>query len=103
VEYSRVDNRGKLIQPISWGNWKQLNILCINRKEVFGGHYHKIKTEFFYILSGRVWFNDMDLQSGDCLVIEPGDMHTIEAIEDSVIIELLSETYDKLDVYTKEE
>lgn len=101
VEYKREDKRGKLIQVLSWGVWQQLNILVIKRKEVFGGHYHRHKAEFFYILSGKVRFNGIEMQTGDCIWIEPLDIHTIDAITDTIIVELLSDPYSEEDTFTE--
>jgi mannose-6-phosphate isomerase-like protein (cupin superfamily) len=106
VEYVRKEERGTLIQ-VSSGEWKQLNILEIKKGNTFGGHYHKEKEELFYVVFGKVEFiieNDKGtftetLGKGDCLLVEPYDKHTICALQDSTLGELLSATYSKEDVY----
>lgn len=45
-------------------------------------HYHKQQTEVFYTISGKAEWN-IDGQffiteSGDCIVIEPGEVHAIK-------------------------
>jgi mannose-6-phosphate isomerase-like protein (cupin superfamily) len=105
-EYSRIDERGKLIQLIS-GDWKQANLIEIKRGHKFGGHYHKKKNEFFYVLKGHVMVmvskdditQSVFVTEGGCFLIEPYDKHTFEAIEDTLIIELLSHKYSEEDTY----
>ena len=97
-EYIRSDDRGTLTQ-INTNTWEQVNLLEITAGKVFGGHYHKHKTELFYVISGTIKINGEIFEKGGIFLIEPMDMHTIEAIEDSVIVELLSLPYDKNDIW----
>ena len=102
-EFQRKDDRGSLTQVIT-DNFKQLNVLEIAKGEKFGNHYHKIKHEVFYIISGRILLkidqNDwIMMNEGTAFLIEPGDRHTIEAIRNTVIAETLSHPYDKGDTY----
>ena len=105
-EFIRKDKRGKLVQ-VSIGNWKQLNVLEVKKHNTFGGHYHKKKKELFYLIKGkidliilkkdhlRVW----DLEEGDCFLVEPYESHTVEALEDSILVEVLSKPYSEEDTY----
>lgn len=105
VEYTRNDERGSLIQ-VNTDNWKQLNYLILKEGKSFGKHYHVHKKELFYVTKGKVAFDVggdviiMERTDGSVL-IEPFDMHTITALEDSEIVEILSEPYDGKDVWTK--
>lgn len=99
VEFIRSDERGLLIQ-ISTGLWKQVNYLSIKKGNSFGGHYHKHKEELFYLLRGKVKVNEKDeINLNECFLISPLEIHTIYAMEDSELIEMLSEPYDKNDVF----
>ena len=106
VEFKREDTRGFLIQ-VNTNSWKQMNHLFIIAGESFGGHYHKKKEELFYVTKGDVTIdiiNDLggksiDLKKGDCVLVEPYDVHTVHAITDCEIIELLSESYSEEDTY----
>ena len=106
VEFVRNDERGMLIQ-VNTGEWKQVNYLLINKNQEFGGHYHKHKRELFYVIKGELNVQIIDkkggqnvnLKSGECVLIEPYDIHTLFAVEDSEIVELLSEPFDKGDIY----
>lgn len=98
-EYARNDKRGSLIQlPGS----KQTNILIIREGETFGGHYHKERTELFYVIFGHLMMNKVrNLFSGDFIQIDPGDMHTFTAIKTTYVVELLSDPYNEKDTWKK--
>lgn len=109
VEYKREDERGSLIQ-VNTGTWRQFNLLTIYKDKKFGGHYHKHKKELFYLLKGEIridilYVNTHKSESvllkphSNFLIIEPYESHTITANEDSTLIELLSNPYDKYDIY----
>lgn len=101
IEFTREDKRGSLIQ-INTGIWKQVNYLIIKKGNSFGGHYHKHKQELFYLLRGKVKVNSTEeINPNECFLIKPLEKHTIYAIEDSELIELLSEPFDKGDIWEK--
>ncbi len=65
--------------------------------EVTKGHAlslqkHERKKETMYLLSGRLLYHlngvDFELNQGECLTVTPGDIHRVEALEDSVILEV---------------
>lgn len=47
-------------------------------------HCHKIATEITMIVSGKARMNDLILDAGDILKIEPGEYTDFEALEDTV-------------------
>lgn len=106
VEYQRKEPRGILTQ-VNTGEWNQLNVIEIKKGEIFGRHYHKEKTELFYVVFGIVEFiieNEQGvftelLNKGECLLVEPYDKHTLCAVKDATIVELLSTPYSKEDSY----
>ena len=53
---------------------------------------HERKIETMYLQSGRIryHFNGIEFEflPGSCLTIRPGDVHRVEALEDSVILEV---------------
>lgn len=61
---------------------------------------HERKTETMYLLSGRVLFHlngaDFEVPPGRSLTIRPGDVHRVEALEDSVILEVSTPHLDDL-------
>lgn len=106
IEYCRKDERGELIQ-VNTGRWRQLNILKLKKGFSFGGHYHKLKEELFYIIKGEIKIsikNDggthsLLLKSGDCFLVEPYDNHTLHALKDSIVVEALSKPYNSNDIH----
>lgn len=46
-------------------------------------HYHKIATEITVIVNGHVRMNDIELDSGDIIVLEPGEGSDFEALVDT--------------------
>lgn len=53
---------------------------------------HERKMETMYLQSGRILYHfngrDFEFTPGMCLTIRPGDVHRVEALEDSVILEV---------------
>jgi mannose-6-phosphate isomerase len=53
---------------------------------------HERKIETMYLLSGLIRYHyngiEFEFKPGNCLTINPGDVHRVEAIEDSVILEV---------------
>lgn len=72
-----------------------------------GGHSHRNKTERFYIISGSLRLQHVDLESrdrgeiqvgaGTRVVIHPGCAHRFAAFEDAQVIEYHDSIYDPED------
>ena len=72
-----------------------------------GGHYHNHKVEHFYIISGQLFVdlvdvethekNQVELQSGTKAIIYPGLAHRFHAIQDSQVIEYYNNVYNSYD------
>lgn len=107
-EYTRQDERGRLVQIVS-GLWKQVNLLDIKKGNKFGNHYHKTKEEIFYIVRGHIFLEIYNVKyeetlnkhfvTGQMFIVSPYDKHTLEAMEDTIIVEVLSEKYSEEDTY----
>lgn len=101
------------IEPKGWGRevWIANNDLyCGKILEIWCGkrcslHFHKIKTESFYLRSGRLRIRikesqysatvrEVELAPGDCMDIPPGLIHQIEAIEDSELYEFSTQHFE---------
>ncbi len=48
-------------------------------------HFHKIATEYTCIINGRVRMNDAIYNSGDIIVMEPGEATDFECLEDGTV------------------
>lgn len=91
------------VAPKDWGHeeWIVNNAKYCGKKLVFntGGrcslHYHKIKEETFYILSGKIYIELVDgnkkinrvMEPGDTQHILPGLWHRITALQPSEVME----------------
>ncbi len=92
--------------PKGWGRevWLAANdkycgkLLCFKEGAKFSAHFHDLKNETFYVLKGKVkltWFNlgNADeivevLIEGEVIDIPRLCVHQVEALEESVIIEV---------------
>ena len=63
-------------------------------------HYHKIATEFTCVISGKVKMFDKVYEKGAIIVVEPGDITSFEALEDSVnvVVKIPGANNDKYEV-----
>ena len=49
-----------------------------------GKHYHKIATETTVIVQGKVKMFEQEYSKGDIIIVEPGDVTSFEALEDTI-------------------
>jgi quercetin dioxygenase-like cupin family protein len=49
-------------------------------------HYHKISTEITLVLTGIIQMNDQIFNTGDIIVVSPGEKTTFRSITDSVLV-----------------
>lgn len=76
-----------------------------------GNHWHEKKTEYFYVISGRVRgvFEDLDtggaldteIETGTTIVIAPRCAHAFAGLERAQAIECSSFEFDPADAYPK--
>jgi mannose-6-phosphate isomerase-like protein (cupin superfamily) len=70
---------------------------------VLGNHYHKIKTEYFTLISGNIMMardgNVTEMQRGEIYEVHPGVKHMFVMSDDAVMIGLCSHPYDASDDY----
>ncbi len=75
-------------------------ILEINKGHRTSLHYHKNKKESMYVLKGKLKVIMKDnstrmVNIGESITINPGEAHSLEAVEDLMIIEVSTpELYD---------
>ena len=78
-------------------------ILRLRRGKRCSLHYHKKKTETFYLQAGRVKMElvhgdgrreTLEMKPGDALEITPGLVHRFTGIEDSEIIEFSTQHFE---------
>ena len=100
-------------EPKGWGReiWIANNdlycgkILQIRKGKKCSLHFHKLKTESFYLYSGRLivrvkesaeasLIEEFELGPGDCMDVPPGLVHQMEAVEDAELIEFSTRHFD---------
>ncbi len=107
-----VDARGTLAQIVDGPAFRHLVYidLRVTDPPVYrGSHYHEEKTEVFYIITGRVevqlvdldtgWTGSLTLTPGDKLTLLPRLAHRFRALEYAQVIEISPVPYDPTDVY----
>jgi len=105
------DERGTFSNLITFGVWKEANLITSKAGTVRGNHYHVKATEVFIILDGEVevYLQKVEngknigeierhvVKGGDVFLIKPYINHTFFVKKDSKWINLLSELFDKDD------
>jgi len=79
-------------------------ILKIDRGKSCSLHYHKLKTETFFLRAGRLRvrlleslgaeITELDMNPGDCMDVHPGLLHQMEALEDAELFEFSTQHFD---------
>src|SRR5690349_15491504 len=80
-------------------------ILEIRKGKRCSFHYHKLKTESFYLRSGRLKvrikessdstvIEDFILEAGHCMDVPKGMVHQMEALEDAELYEFSTQHFD---------
>lgn len=100
------------VVPKAWGSELVImnrgeycgKILRFNAGAAFSDHYHLLKTETWYVLSGllRLGYYDLGkgkrevryLAKGEVIHVPAGNPHQLTAMEDSEIIEVSTEHFD---------
>ena len=83
--------------------------MMINKGYRCSMHYHKIKEESFYMLSGKIYLetslegvkNNKVLHPGDIVHIQPYELHRFTGLEDSEMMEFSTHHMD-VDSYREE-
>src|ERR1700736_4575789 len=99
------------IEPKGWGREVWIangdlycgKILEINKGKRCSLHFHKLKTESFYLRTGllkiRIRESNSEpieeylLASGECMDIRPGLLHQMEALEDAELYEFSTQHF----------
>lgn len=60
-------------------------------------HYHKIATEITVMINGRAQFNDLIIEEGEIVIVQPNEVIKFEALDDcsTVVVKFPSLTNDK--------
>lgn len=76
---------------------------------VRGNHYHKVKREYVYVLSGRLTLvlqkleskkrESAEMSAGDLALITPGIIHALQVKQDGLAVEFSANRFDPNDTY----
>src|SRR5580698_3276594 len=70
-------------------------ILEINKGKRLSLHYHKIKSESFYLRAGRLIIRVKESpEAGQCMDIPIGLVHQMEALEDAELYEFSTQHFE---------
>ena len=98
--------REPLLVPKPWGReiwYAQEDRYAGKVLEVRSGHAlslqkHERKQETLFLQSGRVLFHfngeEFVMHAGQCITVRPGDVHRMEALDDSVLLEVSTPELD---------
>jgi len=101
-----IEDRGELILLSDGEEIRHITFFSINPGPNFyrGGHYHRKKTEKFYIVSGKIRILLMDIETqenhainvtaGQRVIIYPMCAHKFQAITPAQVIEYYATSYD---------
>lgn len=102
----REDNRGKLIELFK-GRFVQGNLLIMKKGSIWGNHYHKKTTEYFYVFRGKLSVSFLSLKdkkrsrqifkTGSSFTIKPYNLHTVRVIKPSQCLILYSRQFNQKD------
>lgn len=104
-----IQPRGELALIEDGMRFRHLGYFSLKKGRGFyrGGHYHKKKVEHFYVISGKLLIELVDLETqekaevglreGQRVTIRPNCAHRFKAEEDAQVIEYFDTLYDPKD------
>lgn len=94
-EFVHTDKRRSIIQLLT-ADLKQVNTYVATKGSCLGDHYHKQTTEYFYIISGNIIYNnERVLEEGSFFVVYPQENHTLECLTDVRLMTFLTKPFDE--------
>jgi quercetin dioxygenase-like cupin family protein len=64
----------------------EVGVHYVKRGDRGDNHYHKLQTEYNYIISGRARTHGQELKQGDFFVYEKMDKAEVEYLEDTALL-----------------
>jgi len=106
-----TDRRGSLSEIVNTGRWGQVGVVRSKANKRWGGHYHRLTTEVFYIVAGKVRFETQSLPHGKVtrrtigpgwqVTIKPRTVHWLITLKPTVWVSVLSRAFraNATDIY----
>ena len=98
-----TDERGMIFdlleEPV-----KHVGLITCNTGSIRGNHYHKKSVQYMYMIKGKIEMKTKDtrindskvemkiIEEGDCITIPPLVIHSFRAIEQSVFLDMTTES-----------
>lgn len=95
VKTAFTDDRGEIIDLIQKEEFDAVTLIKSNKGAIRGNHYHKLTTQYSYVLSGKVSaysckpgmnVENAVLEPGDMMVSKPYESHALHAVENCEIL-----------------
>lgn len=77
TDFEHADERGKLIQLVHEG-YQQVNVLISGQGMLRGAHYHRLRREAFYVVSGSAVFTFTAGEQSETVLFRPGEFFAVE-------------------------
>lgn len=98
------DSRGTITDLLN-APVNHVGLITTKQGETRGNHYHKTSVQYSYILSGKFEvllakpedladLERITLNAGELITIQPNIVHTFKALEDAVMIDIISQSRD---------
>lgn len=93
------DDRGAITDLLSGQPLSHVGVISCRKGSLRGNHYHKTATAWVYVLYGRFKYawrpsrgkkSSQIVEAGDLITIEPGERHSLVALEGSTFIMMVS-------------
>ena len=93
-----------------WGSYFQftknenstVNVLNVNKGGILTKRFHYNYSVHWFLISGRCWFTKGiicgNLMPGENVTIEKHENHSLEALDDSIVLEICKGYYDEKDI-----
>lgn len=93
--FVHTDERGNLTQLVRDG-YKQVNVILCKKGTFRGGHYHRLNTEAFYVISGKFKLTleysgsveEYIFKENDFFSIPENVKHSFDYHEDTILVSM---------------
>jgi len=92
---SFIDVRGEIIDLLENENINAVTVITFKKGAVRANHYHKLTTQWNYVISGRIRLvsqmpgapaNEVIMRPGDLVATGPNERHALQGLEDSTLM-----------------
>jgi len=96
-EFRHEDSR-RILKQLITDDIKQVNLYECETGAILGDHFHKETTEYFYIVSGFISYNDLySLNEGTFFRVNPLELHTIRCLSKTTLMTFLTRPFKQDD------